>query len=108
MYSVDTSEVQLILGYTDVFKDVMPDLRSEISKLNMHKSISIVCELIRVRDAMTDPIKVFGGEFQMPFEAVLKREMCGIVPTSTEGFFFNHFIEERCTYYFITNVAYIA
>ena len=52
MYSVDAEDAQLLLGYTDVFSDEMPNLQEEINNMNMHKAISIICELIRVRDAM--------------------------------------------------------
>lgn len=86
MYSVDAEDAQLLLGYTDVFSDEMPNLQEEINNMNMHKAISIICELIRVRDAMLDPVRIFWGEFRIPFETVLKKEMCGIVPKSPEEF----------------------
>lgn len=89
MYSVDASGAQLLIGYTDVFSDAMPDLKEEISKLNMHKAISIICELIRVRDAMIDPIRIFGVEIKIPFETILKKQMCGIDPKSPEEMFSN-------------------
>jgi len=38
------------------------DLKEEIEKLNMHKAISIICELIRVRDAMMEAIQILGWE----------------------------------------------
>lgn len=84
MYSVDASGAQLLLKYTDIFSDTIPDLKVEISKLNMHKAVSIICELIRVRDAMLNPIQIFGGEFRIPFETILKKELCGINPKSPE------------------------
>ena len=74
MYSVDAEDAQLLLGYTDVFSDEMPNLQEEINNMNMHKAISIICELIRVRDAMLDPVRIFWGEFRIPFETVLKKE----------------------------------
>lgn len=89
MYSVDASGAQILLGYTDVFSDVMPYLKEEISKLNMHKAVSIICELIRVREAMMDPIQIFGVEIKIPFETILKKQMCGIDANSPEEMFSN-------------------
>ena len=87
MYSVDSNGAQILIGYSDVFSDEMPNLIREIEKLNMHKAISIICELIRVRNAKMNPIVVLGMEFQLPFEVVLKKQMCGINPGSPEEMF---------------------
>lgn len=73
MYSVDTKEAQLLLVYSDVFSGPIPELKDEISKLNMHKAISIICELIVVRDAKLDSVPVIGGELEIPLEMVLKK-----------------------------------
>lgn len=89
MYSVDAGDAHLLLGYTDVFSDEMPHLQKEINNMNMHKAISIICELIRVRDAMLDPIPILWGEFRIPFETVLKKQMCGIDPKSPKELFAN-------------------
>ena len=58
MYFADMRDAQLILGYSDVFSDEKPDLIERIKKLNMHKTISIISELIQIRDAQCDPIKI--------------------------------------------------
>lgn len=87
MYFVDASNAQVLLGYTDVFEGEIPNLKKEIEKLNIHKAVSIICELIRVRDAMMNPVLIFKTEFRIPFETVLKRKMCGIEPTSPEEMF---------------------
>lgn len=84
MYSVDMNGVQLLLGYTDVFSSTMPNLEEEIGKLNMHKAVSIICELIRVRDAMMEPILILQWKFRIPFETILKKQMCGIDAESPE------------------------
>lgn len=89
MYSVDATDAQLLIGYTDIFSGKTPNLKEEIPTLNMHKAISIICELIRVRDAMLDPIPVLGGEFRIPFETVLKKQMCDIDPQSPNEMFSN-------------------
>lgn len=89
MYSVDVTGAQVLLTYSDVFQDKKPDLIKEIKKLNMHKAISVICELIRVRDAYMEPVKTIGGQFEFPLETVLKREMCDIVPQSAEELFSN-------------------
>lgn len=89
MYSVDASDAQVLLGYSDVFSGKLPDLNEEIGKLNMHKSVSIICELIRIRDAMLEPVKTIVGEFSIPFETALKKQMCGINAESPEEMFSN-------------------
>mgnify|MGYP001122871175 FL=1 len=89
MYLSDASNAQLLVRYSDVFFDDIPNLKEEIEKLNMHKAISIICELIRVRDAMMEPIQILGGEIRIPFETVLKRQICGIDPKSTKELFSN-------------------
>lgn len=57
--------------------------------LNMHKSITIICELLRVRDSYMEPVRTTGGEFSIPFENILKRNMCDIVPKSAEEMYVN-------------------
>ncbi len=50
-YTPNLDNVKEILSYSDFFrKEDMPDLQTEIKKLNLHKSISIICELISVID----------------------------------------------------------
>lgn len=93
MYLVDTNNLQLLVGYKDVFSDEIPNLEEEIKNINMHKAISIICELIRVRDAMCNPNSIFLKnikiEFSIPFETVLKKKMCGIDPKSLEEIYSN-------------------
>lgn len=82
MYTADVTGAQILLTYSDVFEEDKPDLIECIKKLNMHKTISIICELLRVRDSYMEPVRTIGGEFRIPFETVLKKEMCDIVPKS--------------------------
>ena len=56
MYTVDIKDAQTILGYTEVFGEEKPDLIEKIKKLNVHKSISIISELIQVREAKCNPV----------------------------------------------------
>ena len=44
---------------------------------------------------MLDPVRIFGGEFRIPFETVLKKEMCGIVPKSPEELFANPLLKRN-------------
>lgn len=78
MYSANIKDVQLILGYSDVFPDGKPNLIETIKTMNMHKTISIISELIQIRDTKCDPINIFGMEVKLPFEAVLKHNYCGM------------------------------
>lgn len=82
MYTVDARNAQILLRYSDVFSDSKPDLIERIRLLNMHKAISIISELIQVRNAECDPVRICGLEFIFPFEATLKRDYCGIEPKS--------------------------
>ncbi len=89
MYTADVTGAQILLTYSDIFKEDKPDLIESIKNLNMHKAISIICELLRVRDSHMDPLIIFNHEFKIPFETVLKKEMCGIVPNSAKEMFSN-------------------
>lgn len=73
MYTVSVNNIHQILTYSDVYKDEIPDLKNEIAFLNIHKSISIICELIRIRDISLEDIPVIGGNFSLPFEIILKK-----------------------------------
>ncbi len=95
MYSVDMKDAQLILGYSDVFSDDKPNLIEKIGKMNIHKTISIISELIQVRDAKCDPINIFGMEFKIPFETVLKRDYCGMNPKSPEEMIENEMLSKN-------------
>lgn len=95
MYSVDMKDAQLILGYSDVFSDDKPNLIEKIGKMNMHKTISIISELIQIRDEKCDPINIFGMEFKIPFETVLKRDYCGMNPKSLEEMIENEMLSKN-------------
>jgi len=72
-YEPDVSDIKTILIYSNFFeKDTLPDLEDEISKVNMHKSISIICELIILNESNLLPIKLPFLEFSIPFQSVLK------------------------------------
>lgn len=72
-YEPDVSNMKTILVYSDFFaKETMPDLVDEISKANMHKSISIICELIVLNDCTLPPIKFLWFDYSVPFQGVLK------------------------------------
>lgn len=82
MYTADVTGAQVLLTYSDIYKDEKPDLIESIKSINMHKAISVICELLRVRDSYMEPVRTIGGEFRIPFETVIKKEMCDIVPKS--------------------------
>ena len=89
MYTPDVTGAQILLTYSDIYTENKPDLIESIKCLNMHKSISIICELLRVRDSYMEPVRTIGGEFRIPFETILKRDMCDIVPKSAEELYAN-------------------
>ena len=84
MYSVNGKDAQVILGYSDVFSGDKPCLIEKIKEMNMHKEISIISELIQIRDAKYNPINITGIGFELPYETVLKRDYCGMNPESSE------------------------
>lgn len=94
MYTADVTGAQILLTYSDIFKEDKPDLIESIKNLNMHKAISIICELLRVRDSHMDSLIIFNHEFKIPFETVLKKEMCSIVPNSPEEMFSNSLLHK--------------
>lgn len=87
VYTVDIKGAQTILGYTELFGEEKPDLVEEIKKLNVHKAISIISELIQVRDVTCNPVRVDGMEIKLPFDIVLKREFGGMKPSSAKEMF---------------------
>lgn len=95
MYTIDMTGAQMLLVYSDIFMDEKLDLVESIKNLNMHKAISIICELIRVRDSYMEPIRTIGGEFRIPFETILKRDMCDIVPKSPDDMFSNPLLRKN-------------
>lgn len=95
MYTPDVTSAHILLTYSDIFKEDKPDLIECIRKLNMHKAISIICELLRVRDSYIGSIRIFNQECRIPFETILKREMCNIAPTSVEDMFSNSLLHNN-------------
>mgnify|MGYP000009255282 CR=1 FL=1 len=81
-YNVDATDVQILLGYSDLFPGTVPELIPEIQKLNMHKAISIISELIALRNSKMKPVNVYGYSLQLPYETVLKKKILGIGDTS--------------------------
>ena len=90
MYKVDGRNAQILLGYEDVFHEKAPDLITEIKKLNMHKAISIICELIELRNKKTKPVDtqhLSGVTF--PIELYLKKEILQIGESSNSDLMSN-------------------
>lgn len=95
LYKLDGSNVELILTYEDVFNDALPDIKAEIKTLNMHKSISIVCELIGARLSKSEKFYIMGVECVFPYETVIKKEILGISPKSPEEFSSNPILHKN-------------
>lgn len=95
-YEPDVSNMKTILVYSDFFdKETMPDLVDEISKANMHKSISIICELIVLNDSSLPPIQFHRYNISVPFQGVLKNMI--IKPSSSIEMFSNPlFSKDKC------------
>ena len=39
-----------VFHYSDIFSDETPDLEKEVAQINMHRAISIICELIQSKN----------------------------------------------------------
>ena len=91
MFKLDGSNVELLLTYEDVFNDVLPDIKNEIEALNMHKSISIICELIVSRLTKYNQLTNYGKKCIIPYENLIKTEILGLLPKSTEDTRFRPF-----------------
>ena len=91
MYKVDATGMQLLLGYSDVFEVPFSNLTDAIGKLNMHKTLSIISELISVRNAKLNPVRVFNYEISVPFETAVKKEILGIEEKLVNGIPSNSF-----------------
>lgn len=72
MYYVDMNNKQLLLRFSDVFGGPLLEIPSELSSMSLDKTISIICELIKLRQKGTD-INVLGFSCRIPFEIQLKR-----------------------------------
>jgi len=88
IYGIDTSNAQELLCYHDLYDGAIPDIKMEIAKLNMHKSISIISELINAREYKIE-VKTCGLELSFPFETALKKIFLGVSANSSKEFFEN-------------------
>lgn len=76
MYVANMEGSQVILTYSDVFSEPKPNLIEKIKTMNMHKTISIISELIQIIDLKYEYIKEL--KKKVPYETVLKVKYCGI------------------------------
>ena len=67
------NSIELQFTYSELFSDAIPKIEDELAKLNMHKSVSIICELIRAIGYILEPIDFFGNVITISFEMVLKK-----------------------------------
>ena len=86
MYKPALDECQEIMTYSDFFSGPIPDLQDEIKKIDLAKAISVICELITVRNKII-PREIeapFVGKVivDIPYQMVLKSKFCGIKPSS--------------------------
>ena len=90
MYKVDGRNAQILLGYEDVFHEKAPDLITEIKKLNIHKAISIICELIELRNKETKPVDTQHlSDVIFPIELYLKKAILQIGESSNSDLLSN-------------------
>lgn len=79
MYYLDPSRFQTILCYKDFYgtDEGKPNIIEVIPRLNIHKTISIICELIAFRNKSLD-FRVFNGLLSVPLELGLKIKLLGL------------------------------
>lgn len=71
MYKLDLNNIRMLLIYHDVFDEDLPDLKLELSNMNLNKTISIICELIAMIDDPID-LNIFGKMQKIDFQTCLK------------------------------------
>lgn len=73
MYHLNSSDFNILLCYKDFYgnEDKKPDIMEVIPQLNMHKTISIISELIAFRNKTLD-FRVFSSMLSVPLELGLK------------------------------------
>lgn len=84
IYGIDLSITEEILCYHDIYNDEHPNLQDEIQKLNMHKTISIICELINAREYEIEVNNSWPLKMKLPFELAMKKVLCGINAASPD------------------------
>lgn len=90
MYKVDGRNAQILLGYSDVFHEKAPNLISEIQKLNMHKAISVICELIALRNKKMKPVDTqYLTGVIFPLESYLKKTILRLGEASNDNLLSN-------------------
>lgn len=90
MYKVDGRNAQILLGYSDVFHEKAPNLISEIQKLNMHKAISVICELIALRNKKMKPVDTqYLTGVIFPLESYLKKIILRLGEASNDNLLSN-------------------
>ncbi|WP_455795920.1 hypothetical protein [Clostridium butyricum] len=73
MYKLISEEMEQLLTYNDFYgiTAIPPILQDEVKKLNMNKTISIILELISLRNKTRElDFKIFKNTY--PFETILK------------------------------------
>lgn len=86
--------MQEILCYHDLYTGNVPDLKAEIEKLNMHKSISIISELINARMYIIEG-ETCGLTYSFPFDTALKKLLLGVSANSPKEFFSNPLLHKN-------------
>ena len=91
MYKLFPEDWQELLVYSDIFEEPVPKIEDEIKKLNLGKAVSIICELLAVRNmtvSCTRDVPVVGKmEIDIPYEMILKRNFGNIKFQNLEELF---------------------
>lgn len=91
MYKLFSEGWQELLVYSDMFDGPVPKIEDEIKKLNLGKAISVICELLAVRNMTVSRIIdiPFMGrrEIDIPYQMILKREFGNIKSQNSEELF---------------------
>lgn len=82
MFEIAADDIQEILIYSDIYDTPMPILEDELRKLDIGKAISIICELIAVRNVKisinNELVSRFFKSVSIPYQLVIKKDFCGI------------------------------
>lgn len=81
MYKLEAEKMELLLTYNDFYGNdkIKPNLKEEVKNLNMNKAISIISELIAIRNKDLE-LDFKLTKINFPFETILKYNLLHLNP----------------------------
>ena len=99
-----------VLHYSDIFRDNVPDIVESVSKMNMHKTISIICELIQTKNYRIPVDLPFMGHCNVPYESAMKNLLWPMESSEDlqlRSWYFNKRTHIYCEQYLLILLKYV-